>query len=464
MNLIQALVLLLAINFGPFLTLPYHRFFPKRPLDHHIRFIDGRPLLGPHKTLAGFLAGIFFSGIVGVLLGVSLWVGLGAGFLGMLGDCLSSFIKRRFQKAPGTNMPVVDHIFEAGLPLLFLHAVYSFSWFVILIALILFVGIGWGSTWFRKKIFIPPQTTIPKVVRSNYRFREWRACHTALSPLARLLNFENVLFYRLGVASFFKCLGLYSRGLDNALDVQLKAVNIQSPQLPEPFEGYRILFLSDLHIDGIETLSEKLIQLIKDIEVDLCIFGGDYRMEMYGSFLKANEKLKRLVPHIQSKDGIFGVLGNHDCLEIAPDLEDAGIVMLINDAVTIQRNGDALTVVGLDDPHYYKCQDLEKAFEEVPLDAFKVIAAHSPEIALDIDESVADLCLCGHTHGGQIRLPGIGPVFTHSKAPRSTAAGLWQFNGIQGYTSYGAGSSGVPIRFHCQPEVVVMTLKNGSTR
>lgn len=461
MNLIQALILLLAINFGPFLTLPFHRFFPKRSLDHGVQFIDGRPLLGAHKTLAGFIAGIFFSGIVGVLLGISLWVGLMAGFLGMLGDCLSSFIKRRLHKAPGTNVPVVDQIFEAAFPLLFLHATYSFQWSIILMVLILFIGIGWGFTWFRKKILYPPRAGITKIVRSKYRFREWRACHTALSPFARLFNFENVLFYRLGVAGVFKCLGLYSQGVENALDVRMKEVGIRTPNLPSAFEGYRILFLSDLHIDGLGKLLDRLVSLIKDVNADLCVFGGDYRMEMYGSFRNANEKLKQLVPHIQSKDGIFGVLGNHDCLEIAPNLEDAGIIMLINDAVTIERNGDALSVVGFDDPHYYKCHDLEAAFEGVLPDAFKVIVAHSPEIVLAIDESVADLCLCGHTHGGQIRLPGIGPVFTHSKAPRSTAAGLWQYRGILGYTSCGAGSSGVPIRFHCPPEVVVITLKKG---
>lgn len=457
--MIQALILLLAINFGPFLTLPLRRVLPKRPLDHHIRFIDGRPLLGSHKTLAGFVAGILFSGLVAGLLGVSIGVGLLAGLLGMIGDCISSFIKRRFQKPPGTNMPMVDHVFEAAFPLLFLHWVYAFTWLSMLTVMFLFIAIGWGSTWFRKKILLPDKRPRPKIIRSRYRFREWRACHIALSPFARLFNFESVLFYRLGVAGLFKCLGLYAQGVDNALKIRLRTVDIPCPRLPKAFENYRILFLSDLHIDGLDTLSEKLIELIKTVEVDLCIFGGDYRMEMYGSFLKANNRLKRLVPHIRSKDGVFGVLGNHDCLEIAPDLEDAGIVMLINDSEIIERNGAALAVIGLDDPHYYKCHDVEKALSGVPENAFKVMVAHSPEIVLEIDSHVADLCLCGHTHGGQIRLPGIGPVFTHSKAPRSTAAGLWRFNGVCGYTSCGAGSSGVPIRFHCRPEVVVITLR-----
>lgn len=464
MHLVQALIILLAINFGPLLTLPLQRLLPNRPLDHHIQFFDGQPLLGANKTLAGFLGGIVFSAIVGLILGFSVWIGFGAGLLGMFGDCLSSFIKRRLKKAPGTNMPVIDQIFEAAFPLYFLHTVFSFHWASTISILIIFIAIGWYFTWFRKRMLHPPQSGVPKVVRSRNRFREWRACHTALSPFARLFNFENVLFYRLGVAGVFKCLGLYDRGVDNALDLRITQVTVHLPNLPLTFEGYRILFLSDLHIDGLTDLPGRLIDRVKNIKADLCLFGGDYRMEMYGSFVNANERLKKIVPHIQSQDGIFGVLGNHDCLEIAPDLEDAGIVMLINDSITIQRGGDAVSIVGFDDPHYYKCHDIETAFEEVPQAAFKVILAHSPEILLDIDESVADLCLCGHTHGGQIRLPGIGPVFTHSKAPRSTAAGLWRFNGLIGYTSRGAGSSGVPIRFHCPPEVVVLTLKNNQER
>ncbi len=457
----KALILLVTINMAPLMTTLFQNNRFKHPLDGNGQFLDGRPLLGPHKTRSGFLFGVFAGGVMGGFLDLPLWIGPVAGFLGMIGDSFSSFIKRRTRKPPGTNLPVVDQMFEAGFPLLFLHGVGVLSFPAALAALFVFIGIGWGGTSLRGILFTPSPSRFPKVVRSKYPFREWRACHIALSPFARFFNFENVLFYRVGMAGVFKLVGLYARGLQNALDVRLNKIVVRSVRVPASFDDYRILFISDLHIDGMERLSERLIQLVKDIEVDLCIFGGDYRMEMYGAFTNANRKLKGLVPHIQARDGVFGVLGNHDCLEIAPELEDVGICMLINDSVTIRNNGDAVSIVGLDDPHYYKCHDLDKAFADVPKTAFAILAAHSPEIVMEIKDHRVDFCLCGHTHGGQIRLPGIGPVFTHSKAPRSTSAGLWQYNAIKGYTSTGAGSSGIPLRFHCPPEVVLVTLKTG---
>lgn len=181
-------------------------------------------------------------------------------------------------------------------------------------------------------------------------------------------------------------------------------------------------------------------------------------MEMYGSFVEANRRLHRLVEHIQAMDGVFGILGNHDCLEIAPALEDSRICMLINESVTIDRQNQALSIVGIDDPHYYQCHDMEKAFSEIAPDDFAILLAHSPEVVDDIQGQRVDLCLCGHTHAGQIRLPGIGPLFTHCRAPRKYAYGLWRHDGTVGYTSSGAGSSGVPVRFNCPPEVVLLTL------
>ena len=257
----------------------------------------------------------------------------------------------------------------------------------------------------------------------------------------------------------FTCTGIYGKGVMNALDVQVKSINITFPALPNAFTGYRVLFLSDLHIDGLDGLDERLNDLVSKLEADVCLLGGDYRMEMYGQFFKANRKLRDLVRHINTRDGIFGILGNHDCLEVAPELEDSGIYMLINDSFTLKKNGAAMCIVGTDDPHYYKCNDLEKAFEDVPRNAFSILLSHSPEIIKYTEGRKIDLCLCGHTHGGQICLPIVGPVFTHSSVSRRFSSGLWRYKGMVGYTSNGAGSSGIPVRFNCQPEVVLITLQ-----
>jgi len=170
------------------------------------------------------------------------------------------------------------------------------------------------------------------------------------------------------------------------------------------------------------------------------------------------QKLRQVVQAINASDGILGILGNHDCIEIAPDLEDCGIVMLINEAVSVRRGSQTLSVAGVDDPHYYQCHDLEKAFRDVAPHDFSILLAHSPEIIYSINGQKIDLCLCGHTHGGQICLPRIGPVFTHCHTPRRYISGLWRYGDTVGFTSRGAGSSGLPVRFNCPPEIVMLTL------
>ena len=468
MPFFKILILLLLINAAPPVIAFLFPGIARRPVDCGIKFFDGYPFLGKHKTMAGFMSGILTGCIVGFILGFPLMIGLLTGFLSMTGDSFTSFIKRRMNISSGIDIFLLDQFLEGLFPLLILHRFYSLSWNQTLILLLLFIIMAWiGSKLFMKIVSSTHKKKSAKskpdcIVRSRARFREWRACHTALSPLARMLNFESVICYRWFMRGVFQCAGLYNRGKKNAVQVRLKSMDLSFPNLPESFDKYRILFISDLHIDGIEGLSERLIEIVSKIKADVCLLGGDYRMEMYGPFDNVNCKLCELIKHVDTLDGVFGVLGNHDCLETAPDLEDAGICMLINDSITLKRGKDELTIVGVDDPHYYKCHDLKKAFREVPDNAFTVLVAHSPEIIKDTNGRKIDLCLCGHTHGGQICLPYIGPVFTHCKLPRRFVSGLWEHESITGYTSSGAGASGIPVRFNCPPEVLLVTLGTGT--
>jgi hypothetical protein len=144
---------------------------------------------------------------------------------------------------------------------------------------------------------------------------------------------------------------------------------------------------------------------------------------------------------------------------MVPDLEDAGLTMLVNDAHAVTKEGDRLWLVGVDDPHYYRVHDLEAAFREVSPGAFSIFLAHSPEAYREAAARGAALYLCGHTHGGQICTPAGIPLFTHCRAPRRLAAGLWRHQFMQGYTSRGLGPSGVPLRFNCPGEITLITLR-----
>jgi hypothetical protein len=457
---VKIIVLLLCINATPAIMMPFcskERPFGT-PMDFDLLFWDGRAWLGKHKTVGGFGFGILAGCAMGYLLGFSLSLGFGAGFLSMAGDSVSSFIKRRFKFDEGTEILILDQVFQGGFPLVMFHNAWGVPLRDSGALLIIFIAAGIFGSRLHRKLFFQSRQQADTVIRSNSGFKEWRACHIALSPVSRLFNFENVVYYRLVMQTCFKLSGLYGRGVNNALRVRVNALSFSFKQLPEAFDQYKILFMSDLHLDGLDGLTERLIEIVRKQPVDLCLLGGDYRMEMYGQFQKANEKLGRLVQHIQARDGVFGILGNHDCIEIAPDLEDSNVCMLINDAVVLERNGQHLAICGVDDPHYYRCHDLDKALKEVPETAFSILLAHSPEIINSLDHHDIDLCLSGHTHGGQICLPLIGPVFTHCPVPRHFVSGRWQYNNTCGYTSCGAGASGIPVRYNCQPEVLVITL------
>jgi predicted MPP superfamily phosphohydrolase len=426
-------------------------------------FFDDRPVLGAHKTIRGFVGGLVTGCVFGYCFGFSMFFGLLSGLLSMLGDILSSFIKRRIGLIEGAQVSVLDLSFEGLFPLMLFHWVYDFSWTLTIACLLLFIFIAYGTQFFLRKTASRFMKSPVHTVRSRSGIRQWRACHTALSPVARYLNFENFLYYHFVMKTIFKCVGLYHKGVKNALDIILKEIDIMLTGLPESFESFRILFISDLHIDGNRDLIKHLIQVVDNVEVDVCLVGGDFRMEMYGPFTGVAKKIKRLTKHIHSEEGIFGVLGNHDCLEVAPDLEDAGIYMLINEGYPLERNGEKLWIAGVDDPHYYRCNDLKKACKDIPEDNFILLLAHSPEIIREIDKFPVALCLCGHTHGGQIKLPLLGPVFTHCRVPRRFNEGLWNQDSTIGYTTTGVGSSGLPVRFNCPPEVVVFTLRKGNS-
>jgi len=258
-----------------------------------------------------------------------------------------------------------------------------------------------------------------------------------------------------------KLAGQYRRGVANALKPVIRHLRVEFAGLPRGLEGYRILHLSDLHIDGVDGLAEILAELLPSLPVDLCVLTGDYRYRMYGSCEAVHPRMRSVIKAVRSRHGVVGILGNHDCVEIAVELEQAGVRMLINEAVGIGSSDDRLWVIGVDDPHYYDCADLGAALAEVPEGAFRLLLAHTPDMYEEAAGADIDLYLTGHTHAGQIRLPLLGPLALHCECPRPYSSGHWVHSGMKGYTSSGVGCSLLPVRFGCPPEIAVIELRRG---
>jgi uncharacterized protein len=145
---------------------------------------------------------------------------------------------------------------------------------------------------------------------------------------------------------------------------------------------------------------------------------------------------------------------------MAPSMEAMGICMLFNECEPIVRGGQRIFLAGVDDPHFYRADDIEKAASKIPSDAFSILLAHTPEVYDRAMSARFDLMLCGHTHGGQLCLPGGIPIKLEAAVPRFMGAGPWRHGAMVGYTSVGAGTSLLPVRLNCPPEITLHTLRH----
>jgi uncharacterized protein len=250
--------------------------------------------------------------------------------------------------------------------------------------------------------------------------------------------------------------GLYWRGRKNAENIQIRRHDVRLSELPPAFDGFTILQLSDLHADMNDGAMRRLIKLLPTISYDLCVLTGDYRGKTYGPFEAAIEGLERVRAHL--KGPVYAVLGNHDTIRMVPALEDMGIRMLLNEAESLVRDGECIHLVGIDDAHYYRVDNIEKAVSQVPSAEFSILLSHTPEIYRQAAHAGFKLLLSGHTHGGQICLPGAIPITLDSVLPRRMGAGAWKYHDMVGYTSVGVGSCIVPVRLNCPPEITLHTL------
>jgi predicted MPP superfamily phosphohydrolase len=253
--------------------------------------------------------------------------------------------------------------------------------------------------------------------------------------------------------------GLYGRGRLNAAKIGIRHNRVVIPRLPPPFHGFQVLHLSDIHLDMDPDIGAAIAARIRETDYDLCVVTGDFRARTYGDVTAAVEAMAELRARIDRP--VYAVLGNHDFIEMVPDLEALDIRVLLNESVAIERDGQVIHLAGIDDPHYYRADNLEKAADGIPEDGVSVLLSHSPEPYRHAAYAGFDLMLCGHTHGGQICLPGGTAITYNAKCPRALGRGAWRWNNLQGYTSVGAGSCVVPVRFNCPPEITVHQLLCG---
>ena len=259
------------------------------------------------------------------------------------------------------------------------------------------------------------------------------------------------------IRTALRLVGLYERAQRNARTIRLTHNQLTIAGLPRPFEGLRLLHLSDLHTDLDPRITQAICERLRGLEYDLCVLTGDYRARTYGPFQPALDGLALIRRCLRAP--IYAILGNHDTIRLVPGLEAMGIRVLLNESVHIDRAGAVLYLAGIDDAHYYQVHNFHQATAAIPPDGVALLLSHTPEVYRQAAHAGFQAMLCGHTHGGQICLPGGYALTWDARCPRRLAAGAWSYGTMSGYTSVGAGSSVVNARLNCLPEITLHELR-----
>ena len=253
---------------------------------------------------------------------------------------------------------------------------------------------------------------------------------------------------------------MFEQGRNNALDLKLESRVFNVKGLPKEMEGTKILFISDLHFKQGWKLEDSIDKKLRNLKVDLCLFGGDFQCYRNKLLDPAIEGMKKIMAAVETSLGFYAVLGNHDTIELVPALENIGVRMLMNESVKLKIKSSSFYLVGVDDPFYFGFHDMEKAFKDVPENSFKIFLSHTPDLYKSARTKGVNCYLCGHTHHGQIQFPLLGPLLLNSLVPRKLGMGKWRYKNMAGYTGPGVGTSGAPVRFRCPPEITVLELRS----
>ncbi len=255
-----------------------------------------------------------------------------------------------------------------------------------------------------------------------------------------------------------RIVGMEALGERHARELRVVTQSFCFEKLPKSFDGVRLLFLTDFHLIKGACFYQKIVDTLAPLAYDYVLLGGDYWFD-YAADNEDEEALASILRSLDPNAPVFSVLGNHDRYQTGFFLESLGVRVLINEHAALHRSGDTVYLAGVDDYRIYKASEVSEADAGIPGDSFKIMLSHSPQIYREVEDAGYDLCLCGHTHGGQFCLPGGYPLVRGAKdIPRWIVEGRWSYRNLAGYTSAGLGTSILPLRLFCRPHVVLIEL------
>ncbi len=251
--------------------------------------------------------------------------------------------------------------------------------------------------------------------------------------------------------------GLLRRARRNALAIRIVENALPIVDLPEALDGLRLLHLTDMHVDFDAACLPALIDRVTAVDYDVCVLTGDFRADIRGPIDATIDGMRRLRAVLS--EPIYAVLGNHDSLAMIEPLEAFGVRVLLNEVVELRRGDAVVTLAGIDDAHHYRLHDIARVAGQRVRGAPSILLSHTPEVYREAEAAGFDAMLSGHTHGGQLCLPGGHPVTLDADLPRRLGRGGWRHGRMVGYTSAGSGSSIAAVRLNCPPEITLHRLR-----
>ncbi|PFZ71933.1 metallophosphoesterase [Bacillus toyonensis] len=246
---------------------------------------------------------------------------------------------------------------------------------------------------------------------------------------------------------------------------------IEAPTIPKEFNNKKILQFSDVHLGPEFTLKqlENLVEKMNELHPDIVVFTGDL-IDKFGSYSAEKDEAKVILQKINAPLGKYAVFGNHDrggggSVFYKKYMEEAGFSVLVNEVQKIKvGNGKYITISGLDDFLLGKPQ-IDATLRHVRQQDFNMLLVHEPDVVDKVACYPVDFQVSGHSHGGQVQIPFIGPLIT-TKLAESYVEGMYELEGknkpLHLYVNRGIGTTRMPVRFWSVPELSVFVLKQNS--
>ncbi|PFN24161.1 metallophosphoesterase [Bacillus cereus] len=293
----------------------------------------------------------------------------------------------------------------------------------------------------------------------------------------RMKKEQNISNFRKIIITVFISMVMISLGVCYyATEIERKLITVtwnevKSSNLPKEFNNKKIVQFSDVHLGPEFSLKQldSLVEKMNELHPDIVVFTGDL-IDRFGSYKGEREEAKGILQKIHAPLGKYAVFGNHDrggggSLFYKKYMEEAGFSVLVNEVQKIKvENGKYITISGLDDFLLGKPQ-IDVTLKNLKQQDFNMLLVHEPDVADKVARYPVDFQMSGHSHGGQVQIPFVGPLLT-TKLAEKYVEGMYEFGGkskpLHLYVNRGIGTTRMPVRFWSIPELSVFVLKQNS--